>query len=822
MPAPDLALALQAMFDRVPHAIVVVDVQRRIAAVNPGFTRMFGYETDEVIGRDPSFFYADPADYQGVGALSFRQALDQRGAIFEIRYRRKDGTLFWAESAGVGVYDGAGQPVGVIGLHVDVTTRHEAEVRLQHSRAELAELVIQRTAELAHANELLARRANLADEANRAKSAFLANMSHEIRTPMNAIIGLTHLLSHELSDPQQHDRLSKIDGAAKHLLQVINDILDLSKIEAGKMTLREADFSLEEVMTGAVQMVSSAAQQKGLELVLDADHLPQHVIGDATRLSQALINLLANAVKFTESGWVRLRGTVTADDGRRLEVRFEVTDTGPGIDASRLALLFVPFEQADTSLARRHGGTGLGLALTRHLARLMGGDAGADSVVHQGSTFWIRVNLTRAEHAPEHAGQVSLAGLRALIVDDLPEALAAEAQRLVLFGMDVKTASSGEAALELVRNEYAAGRTFDVVLVDWKMPGLDGIATLDAVRRLVGARMPQTILFTAFSDPGLRDLASAVGCREVLDKPISTSALFETLLRLLRRSATKALPPAADDQGSSRQTLSRRHSGQRVLLVEDNPINREVATELLRRAQLDVETADDGVRAVELASARAYDLILMDVQMPGIDGLEATRRIRRTLDPAVAIIAMTANAFDDDRAACIEAGMNDHVAKPVDPDRLYQTLLAWLPVRAPAARQAMQSSGGQSFEHRLATLPSIDTERALWRVGGDVGTLERVLRCFAVYYQRGDVELARAIETKDPAALRKAAHALAGACGTVGAVSLEKLARDIMDGRPAELDPRMLFDQASKLNAAVTELAGQVAGALGISARPAP
>jgi PAS domain S-box-containing protein len=822
MQSRDLAFAFQAFFDRLPHAIVIVDLDRRISAVNPAFTRLFGYEADEVAGRDPGFLYADAADYQGVGGQSFRQALKERGAIFEARYRRKDGSVFWAESAGVGVIDGTGQTIGVVGLHVDVSARHEAEERLQRSHAELAELVQQRTAELAAANAELARRASDADDANRAKSAFLASMSHEIRTPMNAIIGLTHLLSQELIDPLHRDRLTKIDAAAKHLLHVINDILDLSKIEAGKLTLREADFSLEDVMAGAMQMVGAAAQDKGLELVLDADHLPEHARGDATRLSQALINLLGNAVKFTDTGWVRLRGTVIADDGHRLVLRFEVQDTGPGIEAARLALLFEPFEQGDTSHARRHGGTGLGLALTRHLARMMGGEAGATSVPGQGSVFWIQVALSHPEHASDRAARLSLAGRRALVVDDLPEALAAEADRLKLLGLDVTPTSGGAEALERVQQEYAAGRTFDVVLVDWKMPGLDGIATLAGMRRLLGAGMPPAILFTAYSDPGLRSLAAEVGCREVLDKPTTPSAMLDTLVRLLRPNVAGAAAPEAGDSGSVRRRLSEHHTGQRILLVEDNPINREVATELLRRAQLVVETAEDGARAVTLASARPYDLILMDVQMPGIDGLEATRRIRRALGPGIAVIAMTANAFDDDRETCFEAGMNDHVAKPVDPDRLYQVLLSWLPVHASAAAPPLSSDTSLSLESRLDAFREIDIRRALRHVDGSMQTMERVLRCFADYYRHGDAALVRAIDAGDLGALRDSAHALAGACGNIGAAELERLARSIGQGLRDGNDPAALWSQARTLNERLTSLVAQLAVVLGLSVRPAP
>jgi CheY-like chemotaxis protein len=330
------------------------------------------------------------------------------------------------------------------------------------------------------------------------------------------------------------------------------------------------------------------------------------------------------------------------------------------------------------------------------------------------------------------------------------------------------------------------------------------------------------MLFTAFGDPGLRALASEVGCHEVLDKPTTPAALLDALVRLLRHSAVTAVPPDSEDPDTARLRLARRHAGQRVLLVEDNPVNLEVATELLRRVPLEVETAEDGARAVELATTRAYDLILMDVQMPGIDGLEATRRIRRALGPATAIIAMTANAFDDDRAACIEAGMNDHIAKPVDPDRLYQVLLAWLPQRAPALPSAAPAGGGQTLEHRLGGLRQLDLQRALWRIGHNMATLERVLRCFVGYYRGGDVALARAIESGDVAALRQAVHALAGACGSVGAVGLENLAREIIDSMRTGRDPCVLWDQARQLDAGLTQVAGQIAGALELSDRPSP
>ena len=530
------------------------------------------------------------------------------------------------------------------------------------------------------ADDLRAAR-HVAEQAARAKGNFLANMSHEIRTPLNAIIGLNHLLARDAADGLQRDRLAKVADAARHLLQVINGVLDLSKIEAGKMTVELQPFVPDEVLDQALQMVRAKAAEKGLELIVDSVHLPSQLVGDPTRLSQMLINLLANAVKFTDYGWIRLRAGLAGFEGDQCVVRFEVQDTGCGIPVELQSRLFENFEQGDSSATRRHGGTGLGLALTRRLAELMGGQAGLASQVGQGSMFWFtaRLGLTAAGDLPVHVGR-GLPGLTAMLVDDLAEAREPMAAQLQSLGISVESFADGFAAMSRLRDLALAGQVPDVLIIDRQMPGMDGLGVVDEARRILHGAMPVVLLLSVQDDQGkwMGDQDSGAGV--VLYKPLTGMALAKAIAQSLR-NPNGVNPPRSAEQADLQ--ILRLHAGRRVLLAEDNLVNQVVALELLQAVGLVVETANDGVQAVALTSERHFDLVLMDMQMPVLDGIGATLAIRQRHHAArLPIVAMTANAFAEDQQRCLAAGMNDHLAKPVDPERLFKALLRWLPEAA--------------------------------------------------------------------------------------------------------------------------------------------
>lgn len=750
----------RSVLELAPDGLMVVDADGIIRLANAQSERLFGYTRDEIVGQPIEIVVPETVrSHHPALRQSFLRSPQMRemGANRELVAQRKDGSVF-PVAIGLSVLPARqGQGVQVAVSIRDISERKDQENALKLAKAK-------------------------AEEATEMKSMFLANMSHEIRTPMNAIIGLSHLALKTPLNAKQRDYVSKVHNAGTSLLAVINDILDFSKIEAGKLDLETTDFQIDEVISSVTTLTAQKAHDKGLEYLAEVGRtIPEQLRGDPLRLGQVLTNLVNNAVKFTEHGEIRLKIELVERTGEKVHLKFSVRDTGIGMTREQVAKLFQPFTQADMSTTRKHGGTGLGLTISRRLVELMGGRIWLESEPGAGTTFFFTVWLeVGATHGSGKVIPERLTHLRALVVDDNPAAREILQEPLSRLVNRVETVASGPEALDAIRH-HASNEPYDIVFMDWRMPGMDGLQASRFIKNdETLSSKPAIVLVTAFGREEVREEAERLQLDGFLIKPVTKSMLIDALVNIfaIPTDETGITPLAGAAETAPLKGL-------RVLLAEDNEINQQIAVELLQGAGATVDIADHGGEAVEKlfsgSSPPAYDVVLMDLQMPEMDGYQATTKIRSDARfNRIPIIAMTAHATIEERQRCLAAGMNDHIAKPIDPALLFQTLGRHFKPTAPPesspANEPLVKDKIAPADQSIPSIQGLDVEDGLKRVANNRQLYLKLLRQFVEQQSTAPAQITDALAHNDLALAERLAHTVKGVAGSLGARSVQNVA----------------------------------------------
>ena len=732
----------QTLIENSPVATVTLDLEQRIASCNPAFLSVFGFTKQEVMGHDLDTLLAVENEYEK--ALHLTHTVLQGGKVhFFGQRRRKDGALLDVEILGV--------PVVIDGEHVGALAMYHDVSDLVQARRE-------------------------AEAADRAKSEFLAIMSHEIRTPMNGIMGMTDLVLTTKLTGEQRDYLETARESADALLAIINDILDFAKIESGKFELEKIDFDLRTTVENTVYSLVPRAENKHLELACFIPlEVPSYLIGDPGRIRQILFNLIGNAIKFTEKGDVVVKVDKIEETERMVFLRFEVSDSGIGIPAERQKAIFEKFTQVDSSTTRKYGGTGLGLAITKQLVEMMGGEIGVESDFGKGSTFWFSLRLEKQPDpaSPTPFQDVDLSEYTVLVVDDNNTNRIIMKKSVENFGCNAVEVVGGKEALSVLRSEKEKSNPFDLVLLDMQMPEMDGEDTLCQIKSDPDISDTMVVILTSMGYRGDAARLQDLGCAGYLVKPVKMRQLYDALQTLFIEKSTGKL--IEKKSILTQHTLSEQMRQKvRILLVEDNPVNQKLGLAILQKAGYPVELARNGAEAVQAFKFRRYNLIFMDVQMPEMDGLEATRLIRKYegMDSHTPVVAMTAHAMKGDKERCLEAGMDDYLSKPLEAKAVLDKIEAW----AAFDSLATVSSGGKMEPERDKETP-FDVEKALKQLGIDREFLNELMRDFRMDLNSKFDQLNDVLPTGDFERIASLAHNIKGAAATLCADETFKLAK---------------------------------------------